>query len=119
MAGWTDNGDGTFTITPTITVPTVIKDRFEQIRKWINFQFFTTTTEMSDEEFFDFLIEGLASDRSEPELNGRLINAPFSFVRLWREFKKFWVTRKVRVVDSSDNGDTEALAVSVPAPPAP
>jgi hypothetical protein len=118
MAGWTDNMNGTWTITPTITVPTAVKDQFEQIRKGINYLYFTTASEMSDEEFCQFLLEGKTSDRSEPELSGRLVPPQFSFPRLWLEFKKFWVDRRTRV-ESVDSGDTEALAVVVPSPPAP
>ncbi len=119
MAGWTDVGGGNWEITPTITVPTGIKDRFEQIRKAINFFYFTTVSQITDEEFFTFLLVGKISDRAEEELNGATITARFSFVRLWIEFKKMWVQRKTRIVDSVDQGDTEALAVVVPAPPAP
>ncbi len=118
MAGWVDNLNGTWTITPTITVPDVIKEKFEQIRKWVNFLYFTTTSEMTDEEFCTFLLEGKASDRSDPELTDELIPPRYSFGRLWIDFKRYWVNQDVRTRTSLDNGDTEALAVSVPAPPA-
>ena len=119
MAGWTESPPGTWTITPTIVVPVQIKDKFEQIREWMNFLYFTTTSEMSDEEFVGFLITGKVSDRSEPELSGQLIPPRFSFGRLWIDFKRYWLNQDVRTRTSTTDGDVEALAVVVPAPPAP
>lgn len=117
MAGWTEGPPGTWTLTPTIVVDADTKDRFEQIRKSQNYLYFTLASEMSDEEFVQFLIEGKVSDRSEPELSGRTVPPQFSFPRLWLEFKKYWVARRTRV-ESADAGDTEALLIVVPAPPA-
>ena len=119
MAGWTDIGGGQWQITPTITVPEIVKERFEQVRKGINAFYFTTASALTDEDFFIFLLIGKLSDRAEEELNGQIIPSRFSFDRLWLEFKKWWVDRYTRVFVSVDDGETEALAVVVPAPPAP
>ena len=114
MAGWTEAPPGTWTITPTIVTDTDKKERFEQIRAWINFLFFDNVEEMTDEEFVGFLITGKFSTRLS-----RDVFPPFTILRLWIEFKKYYVTRDIRVNTSVDNGDTEGKAVVVPAPPAP
>ena len=116
---WVDNMDGTWTLSGGITVSDEAQARFEQIRKMINYRFFTTASEMDADEFLEFIPEGKFTDRTDPAIAGRFISLPFSMSRMWVEFKKYFLSRHTRVDLSADNGDTEGLAFSVPSPPAP
>lgn len=112
-ADWVDQGDGTWQVSVTVTAATTAeKDMYEQIRADHNYTYRYSEDALSTSDWLAGLLEGFSATQYEggPTVLKRCAD-------LWQAFKRKWVSPADRAA-SPDGGDTEGLAVSVPAPPA-
>lgn len=111
-ADWVDQGDGTWDLSVTVTAAsTAEKDMFEQIRADHNYTYRYSGDALSPSDWLAGLFEGYTATQ--------YVDQPTVYkwcATLWSAFKKKWVS-PAALAASSDNGNTEGLAVSVPAPP--
>jgi opacity protein-like surface antigen len=112
-ADWVEQGDGTWDLSVTVTAAsTAEKDMFEQIRADHNYTYRYSGDALSASDWMAGLFEGFTATQYQDQ--------PTVYkwcATLWQAFKQKWVS-PADLASSSDDGDTEGLAVSVPAPPA-
>jgi hypothetical protein len=103
-SGWVDNGNGTWSLSLTVTVGTTIKNKAEQCRKWDNYRWRYLGQELDASGWLGGILTGTASRE------GGVVH---NYLRvLWNRFVSEWVSR------NSDTPDADGLAIVVPASPA-
>ncbi len=117
-AGWTDNGDGTWTLqADAVTVTTEEKDRMEQLRADTNYRYrcggvgtvCAGDDQLDPSAWLASMLVGVTNTQA-----GESVPSYLSWCsQLWQQFKRQWVAR------SSSDPDADGLAITVPIPPAP
>ena len=107
-ADWSDNGDGTWSLTVTYTVTTQKKQMAEQLRADHNWRHFYDGQERDASEWVGEMLEGFTGTRSSSTVPGIIDKG-------WRAFLRMWISVS-SLLASADGGMTEGLSVSVPDP---
>ena len=102
-SSWNDNGDGTWSVTLTVTVPAAVKNKAEQCRAWDNYRWRYASTQLDASAWLQATLEGL---------NGRAGSTLYNNLKImWNRFVQEWVPK------NSSTPEADGLAVTVPSPP--